>query len=128
MAWQWPRRRQLRHEAPPAPEAPAPRDWTEILDTKFQLILDAQEDLALLLQQLNVHVSVAHDGRVSECDVWCWPRTVRRTLAALTDQERWVFQLVLLKDWFWSQLPMEPWLLDASSGPDDSPSPEGNLA
>lgn len=124
MSW-----RLTRKKRPPQPEpqpAPEPvaiveslsdeegrqKRWTGLVESKYQAILNAQSDMQTVLHELNEHVVADHDGDISECDMWCWPRMVRRTIACLDQRERGVFLMILLKDWYWRQAAMEPWLAD----------------
>lgn len=90
------------------------------MEDKYQAILNAQDDMAVLKLELDEHVRLAHGGDIEHCDLWCWPRTVRRTIGAMDGSERWVLQLVMLKEWYWRRAAMEPWLADDDPEPDVS--------
>ena len=125
MSWRLTRKKRPEPQPQPAPEPVAvaapeqsseeehrQRRWVDVVDAKFDAILNAQSDMDTVLRELDDHVAFEHRGDIAECDVWCWPRMVRRTLASLEEHERYVFLMVLLKDWYWRQSAMQPWLAD----------------
>lgn len=127
MNWRWTRRRP-RSETQPAPvpvvealpsDEGSQKQWVDFMETKYLAILNAQSDMQIVLHELHEHVQCDHGGDIEDCDVWCWPRTVRRTIGALESDERWVFTMVLIKEWFWRQAVMAAGV-PIDDGPDDS--------